>query len=236
LFLEANTMKKYAIPVVVVLAVLAVTWSAFAQAQDRAGQRERMQNMSEEERAKFREEMRARFENMSEEERAKFREQMRARGGGTRSSGPRGSRMNAENQQKAIKAIEAALVKVKAAAQIQRPQGGYQNMSEEDRNKLMTAFRDRTTALNAIVAQVALLQGRRPLRRPLEGEEGEGDRFMILSTSDLTPIQRAATKEKAEETGKLIQALIARGTGRGFGPGGGRRQDRGGGQRRQREQ
>jgi len=186
-------MKKYAIPVVVLLAVLAVTWSAFGQAQDRAAMRER-------------------FQNMSPEEQAKFREQMRARGGGARRS-----RMSPEDQQKAIKAIEEALVKVKAAAQIQRPQGGFQDMSEEDRNKLMTAFRDRSTALNAIVAQVALLQGRRPL-------EGEGARFMILSTNDLTPIQEAATKEKAEETGKLLQRLLSRGRGFGGRPGGGRPQ------------
>ena len=185
-------MKKYAIPVVVVLAVLAVTWSAFAQAQDRAAMRER-------------------FQNMSPEEQAKFREQMRARGGGARRS-----RMSPEDQQKAIKAIEEALVKVKAAAQIQRPQGGFQDMSEEDRNKLMTAYRDRSTALNAIVAQVALLQGRRPL-------EGEGARFMILSTNDLTPIQEAATKEKAEETGKLLQGLLSRGRRFGGRPGGGGR-------------
>ncbi len=189
-------MKKYAIPVVVLLAVLAVTWSAFAQAQDRASMRERMQNMSE-------------------EERAKFLEQMRARGGG------RGrSRMSQEDQQKAIKAIEEALAKVKAAAQIQRPQGGFQDMSEEERTKLRTAFTDRRTALNAIVAQVALLEGR---RQP----EGEGARFMIINTNDLKPIQEAATKEKAEETGKLLQGLIARGAGRG--PGGGRP---GSGQRR----
>ena len=157
--------------------------------------------MSEEERTKMRE----RFQNMSEEERAKFRQQMQARGGGARRS-----RMSPEDQQKAIKAIEAALVKVKAAAQVQRPQGGFQDMSEEERNTLRTAFRDRSTALNAIVAQVALLQGRRPL-------EGEGARFMILSTNDLTPIQEAATKEKAEETGKLIQGLMDRGTRRGGG-------------------
>ena len=191
-------MKKYAVPIIVVLAVLAVTLSTFSRAADRASQRER-------------------FQNMSEEERAKFRAQMQARGGGARRS-----RMSPEDQQKAIKAIEAALVKVKAAAQIQRPQGGFQDMSEEERNKLMTAYRDRRTALQAIVAQVALLEGRRPL-------EGEGARFMILSTNDLTPIQEAATKEKAEETGKLLERLMARGSGRG----GGRT---GGGQRGQRQQ
>ena len=195
-------MKKYAIPVVVVLAVLAVTWSAFGQAQDRAAMRER-------------------YQNMSPEEQAKFREQMRSRGGGARRS-----RMSPEDQQKAIKAIEEALVKVKAAAQVQRPQGGFQDMSEEERNKLMTAFRDRSTALQAIVAQVALLEGR---RQP----EGEGARFMIMSTNDLKPIQEAAKKEKAEETGKLLQGLLSRGSGRGFGgrPGGGGR-PQGGGSRR----
>ena len=191
-------MKKYAIPIVVVLAVLALTWSTFGQAQDRAAMRERMQNMSE-------------------EERAKFREQMAARGGGSRGR----SRMSPEDQQKAIKAIETALVKVKAAAQIRRPEGGFQDMSEEERNKIMTASRDQRTALQAIVAQVALLEGR---SQPTE----EGARFIIISTSDLKPIQEAATKEKAEETGKLLQRLAGRGTGRGLG-GGGRQ---GGGARR----
>ncbi|TKJ35444.1 MAG: hypothetical protein CEE38_14815 [Planctomycetes bacterium B3_Pla] len=193
-------MKKYAIPIVVVLAVLAVTWSAFAQAQDRASQRER-------------------YQNMSPEEQAKFREQMRARGGGARRS-----RMSAEDQQKAIKAIEEALVKFKAAAQIQRPQGGYQDLSDDERNKLRQVSMDRRTALQAIVAQVALLEGR---RQP----EAEGARFMIINTNDLKPIQEAAAKEKAKETVGLLERLAARGSGRGFGrgrPGGQRPQ---GGQR-----
>ena len=191
-------MKKYAIPVVVVLAVLAVTWTAFAQAQDRASMRERMQNMSEEEMAKFREQM------------------------GTRGGGAGRSRMSPEDQQKAIKAIEVALVKVKAAAQVQMPQGGFQDLSEEERTKLRTAFTDRSAALQAIVAQVALLEGR---TQP----EGEGARFIIINTEDLKPIQEAATKEKAEETGKLLQALTRRGSGRGAGGGG---RQGGGGQRR----
>jgi hypothetical protein len=187
--LEAVTMKRYAIPIVVVLAVLAVTWSAFAQAEDRARQRE---------------EMRERFQNMTEAEREKYRAEMRQRGGGTRRA-----RVSREDQQKAIKAIEEALVKVKAAAQIQRPQGGFQDMSEDDRNKLITAYRNRSTALQAIVAQVALLEGR---RQP----EAEGARFIIINTNDLKPIQEAAAKEKAQETVGLLERLAARGTGRGF--------------------
>ena len=173
-------MKKYAIPVVVILAVIAVTWSAFAQAQDRP-------------------------------------QRGSGRGGGTRRS-----RMTTQDQQKAIKAIEEQLVKVKAAAQVQIPQGGFADLSEEERTKIMTAYRDRSTALQAIVAQVALLQGR---TQPTE----EGARFIIINTTDLKPIQEAATKEKAEETGKLLERLMARGSGRG----GGRT---GGGQRGQRQQ
>jgi hypothetical protein len=204
--MEANVMKRYAIPVVVIFAVLALTLSAFVQAQDRANQRQSM---------------RERMQNMSEEERAKYMEQRRARGGGF-------SRMmvNPEAQQKAIKAIEEQLVKLKAVAQIQRPEGGFQNMSEEDRNKMITAFRDRRTALQAITAQVALLEGR---RQP----EGEGARFIIINTADLKPIQEAATKEKAEETSQLLERLMARGSGRGRGGSGQRPQ---GGQGRQRQQ
>lgn len=191
-------MKKYAIPIVVVLAVLAVTWSAFAQAQDRASQRER-------------------YQNMSPEEQAKFREQMRARGGGARRA-----RVSREDRQKAIKTIEAQLVKLKAAAQVQIPQGGYQDLSEDERAKLRQASMDRRTALQAIVAQVALLEGR---RQP----EAEGARFIIINTDDLKPIQEAAAKEKAKETVGLLERLAARGRGfRGGRPGGQRPQ---GGQR-----
>lgn len=201
-------MKKYAIPIVVVLAVLAVTWSAFAQAQDRASQREAM---------------RERFQNMSEEERAKFLAQMRARGGGSR----RG-RMSREDQLKAIKVIEEQVAKLKAAAQVQMPQGGFQDLSEDERNKLITAFRGRREAQQAIVVQIALLQGR---RQP----EGEGTQYMIINTADLKPIQEAATKEKAEETSKLLARLAGR--GRGFGgrrPGSGGQRPQGGQQGGQR--
>lgn len=51
---------------------------------------ERMRNMSDKEREKFRNQMRERFENMSEGDRDKFRQQMRERMGGGR--GDRGGR------------------------------------------------------------------------------------------------------------------------------------------------
>ena len=201
-------MKRYLISTIAVLAVLAVVLAAFGQQgqQERRGGR---QNLSEEERAKMRE----RFQNMSEEERAKLREQMGARFG----SG-RGGFMSSEEQQEAIKAIEGALAKLKAGTQMPRPQGGFQDLSEDERAKLreqMTKARqDRQEALQAIIAQVARLQGR---RQP----QAEGVRYLILSTNDLKPIQETAAKEKATETSKLIQGLIARGSGQ-RGPGGGR--------------
>lgn len=54
--------------------------------------RERMENMSEAERNKFRDQMRQRFEHMSEGERDRFRQEMRERMGGGRGGGPGGDR------------------------------------------------------------------------------------------------------------------------------------------------
>jgi hypothetical protein len=194
-------MKRYLIPTIAVLMILAVTLVAFGQQERRGGR----QNLSEEERAKMRE----RFQNMSEEERAKFRAQ---RGGFGR-----GVFMSPEDQQKAIKVIEGELAKLKAA-QITRPEGGFQDLSEEERTKLRENMQNRQQALQTIIAQVAMLQGR---RQPAAG----GGQFLLINTSDLKPIQEAAVKEKAKETTQLLQRLIARSSGRGFGgrPGTGQR-------------
>ena len=198
-------MKRYLIPTVVVLLVLVVAWTAFGQAQEQArqrGNRERFQNMSEEEREKFRAEMRQRFANMSEEERAEMRQRI-----------GRGGFMGGQGQEEAIKIIEEQLAKLKAT-QITRPEGGIQDLSEEERAKLrenMTkVFQTRQQALQTIIAQVAMMQGR---RQPAAG----GGQFLIINTDDLKPIQEAAVKEKAKETTQLIERLIARGSARGFG-------------------
>ena len=195
-------MKRYLIPIVAVVVVLAVAWAAFGQAERRGGG---FQNLSEEERAKLIE----RFQNMSEEEREEFRAQMRERFG----SG-RGGFMGREGRLEAIKTIEAQLAKLKAM-QTTRPAGGFRDLSEDERAKLIErmtkVFQDRQKALQTIIAQVARLQGR---RQPA----AEGARYLIISTSDLKPIQAAATKEKAKETAQLLERLIARGSGRmGFG-------------------
>ncbi len=202
-------MKRYLIPIVAVVVVLAVVLAAFGQAERGGGR----QTLSQEERAKMRE----RFQNMSEEEREKFRAQMRER-----FSSGRGGFMGRGGQSEAIKAIEAQLAKLKAA-QTTRPTGGFRDLSEDERAKLrerMTkVFQDRQKALQTNIAQVARLQGR---RQPA----AEGVQYLIISTSDLKPIQAAAVKEKAKETTQLLQRLIARGSGRrGFGgrPGMGQR-------------
>jgi len=205
-------MKKYLIPTIAVLLVLVVAWTAFAQPEQRGRQRGNRQNISAEERAKMRE----RFQNMSAEEREKFMAERRQRGG------PRGGAfiMGGQGQDEAIKAIEEQLAKLKAA-QITRPEGGFQDLSQEDRTKLrenMTKiFQDRQKALQTIIAQVARLQGRR-----LPAAGAAGGQFMIINTGDLRPIQAAAKKEKAEETTELLQRLIARGSVRGFGARGSR--------------
>jgi peroxiredoxin len=90
-------MKKYLTVIVVAAVVLAIAVPVLAQPvggdrrrdvppEERAGWKDRLQNMSEEEREKFREEMRQRreqWQNMSQEEREKFRAEIRERFGGT---------------------------------------------------------------------------------------------------------------------------------------------------------
>jgi hypothetical protein len=191
-------MKRCIIAVAAVLVVLVVAWTAFAQAEEGATQRQSM---------------RERFQNMSEAEREKFRAEMRERGG----SG-RGGFMSPEDQQEAIKTIEGQLAKLKAGTQAPRPEGGFQDLSEDERAKLreqMTKVRqEREAALQTIIAQVARLQGRR-------GPAPEGAQYMIISAAQLKPIQDSAVKEKATETAQLIERLMTRGSGR-RGPGGGR--------------
>jgi len=200
-------MKKYLIPTITILIVLAVTWTAFGQPQERGRQRGNRQNISAEERAKMRE----RFQNMSAEEREKLRARMSERGGPGR-----GMFASPEAQEKAIKTIEAQLAKLKAT-QITPPEGGIQDLSQDERAKLrekmMSTMQSRQQALQTIIAQVAALQGRR--QSPAGG--GQGGQFMIINTGDLRPIQAAAKKEEAKETTQLLERLIARGSGRGFG-------------------
>ena len=124
-------------------------------------------------------------------------------------------RMGREERVKAIEAIEGQLAKLKEEGQ--RPtfnRDSFQNMSEQERTKfreqMVKRFQEQQKVYQTIMAQLAAIQGRR-------GPAPEGAQYMIISTADLKPIQEAATKEKAEETGKLLARLAARGSGRRFG-------------------
>lgn len=152
----------------------------------------------------------------------------------TRQGRSRGGRMSREARLEAIKVIEAQLAKLKAEPDIPRPEGGFQNLSEEERAKFIERMREvrqeQQKIIDTIVAQVAGLQGRRP-------PEAEGAKFVIVNTADIKPIQESAVKEKATETAQLLERLIARASGqRGFGgrrPGSGERPQR---PQRQRQQ
>ncbi len=163
-------MKRYAVPAVVVLVVLALVLVSFGQEQ------------------------------------------------GTRGQGQgRGGFMSGEERAKAIEAIEAQLAKLKASSQSSGfNRDSFQNMSEEERTKAMEKFRqareERDKILQAIIAQVAALQGR---REPAPA----GAQYLIVTTADLKPIQDSAVKEKATETAKLLEGLTTRGSGRGAGAG-----------------
>lgn len=214
-------MKKYLI-ILVALVVLLAAYPIFGQREGgdtgrRGGdaglflltpeQREKWRDMSEEERAKLRDEMRQKWENMSEEEREKARGQMRERFGG------RGQRLGREDQLKAIEAVEEQVAKLKKGIQAQTTErGSFQDMSEEERNKLREEFtktrEERNKAIQAIITQIARLQG--------QSEPAEGERLIIINTAQLKPIQELALKEKAKETAQLLERLMSRGTG-GFG-------------------
>lgn len=220
-------MKKYLISTVTIMVVLAVAWAAFGQRQDRparppgrqgqamfqllspeeaAQMREKWQNMSEEEREKFRAQMRERWQKLSDEEKEKLRAQMRERFG----PGRRG--LGREEQLKAIKAVEEQLARLKAALETAGPRERrpFRELSEQERAKLrekfMKAREERQKALGTIIAQIARLQGQGQPPR-------EGERFIIINTGELKAIHQLAVKEKAKETTRSLARLIARATG-----------------------
>jgi len=200
-------MKKRLISIAVVLVALTVAWTVYAaeggaerirrggfggmSAEERTAMRERFQNMSEDERQKYREDMRARFENMSEEDRA----QMRQRFGGR-------TRLSREDQLKAITAMQGQLAKLKAGIESSSARTGanFRDLSEEERTKLreqMTKARtDRDAAITALRAELDKLSPPRATPEQME------------ALRELRAISDLATKEKAVETTKRLAALI----------------------------
>lgn len=174
-------MKRYLISIITLLTVLTIPQRIIAQDKESPGQRvlqqrqnmrQRYQNMSEEEREKFRAEMqqiREKYQNMSEEERQKFRAEMQQRFGGP-------IRLSREQQLNAIIEIERQVAKLKSAVLSIEPQdrGRFRDLSEEERTKLREkmakAARERLSAIRAIEQQLAKLRGpgrpQQPQQRP----------------------------------------------------------------------
>ena len=216
-------MKRYLILIVAVLVVLATVGKAFAQDEETTAQRvqrqresmrQRYENMSEAEKEKFRTEMRERrerFQNMSEEEKEKFRAQMQQRFGGGRIGTGR------QEQLKAIEAIEEQVAKLKAAMRStgREALGRFRDLSEEERTKLrermVKASQERQRAIRAIEEQLAKLRGP---GRPQAGRQP--------SIGELRVIHGLAVKEKATQTAKRLERLIARYQRE---PGGGRQRE-----------
>jgi hypothetical protein len=205
--LEIDVMKRYLVLIGIVLAVLIAALNAFGQEEEKAGQteqrqnmRERFRNMSPQEREKLRAEMeqrRKRFENMSDEDRAKLREQMRER------YGSRPESIGRDAQLESIKAIEAQVAKLKAAVEVAMPEdrSRLRELSQEDRTKLrekmMTAMRERQTAIRAIEQELDKLRG--PSRPETVSE---------ARLSELRAIHKLAVNEKATQTADRLDKLI----------------------------
>jgi len=200
-------MKRYAVLIAIVLAILIAAFNAFAQDEEKAGQteqrqnmRERFRNMSPEEREKFiaeMEERRKQFQNMSDEERAKLREQMRER------ADSRPGAMGRDAQLESIKVIEAQVAKLKAAVEAGtlEEQSRLRELSQEERTKLrekmIAAMRERQTAIRAIEQELGKLRG--PSRPPTMSE---------ARLSELREIHKLAIKEKATQTADRLDKLI----------------------------
>ena len=201
-------MKRYVVSIAILLAVLIAAFNAFGQrdqgadpAVQRPNARRRYQEMPIGERDKFRSEMlgrRKQWENMSDEDRAKLREQMRGRFG----SGP--EVLGHDAQLKSIKEIEAQVAKLRAAVEVDTPENRsrLRELSAEDRAKLrekmMVAMRERQMAIRAIEQE--LVKFKAPARRAAEPE---------ARLSELRSIQRLAVKEKATQTADRLDKLIA---------------------------
>jgi len=173
--------------------------------------RQRYQEMTEAEREKFRAEMeerRKRFENMTEEEKDKFRAEMRER------IGSRTQIFGHQQQLEAIAAIEGQLAKLKAAVESIGPdvRSQFRDLGEAERAKLRekmgSSMRDRQTAVRAIEQELTKL--RFGGRSPAQSRPG---------ISELRAIHGLAVKEKATETAKSIEKLMARYRGQTSGRG-----------------
>jgi hypothetical protein len=176
-FLEVQIMKRYVVSTIAVLVILTVTLGLYAQPGGGMGG-ERGGGMGGGERGGMR--------------------GMMGRGYGF---------VNPETANAAIAAMEKELANYKKALEIEvpRPEGGFQNMTDEERTKMMEAMQKRGEAIQSAVEgmekQMMVLKGGFRLRQELQEQNDE-----------LQAIADSAEKAKDTATAKLVQDLIAKRT------------------------
>lgn len=169
--------------------------------KEAAEMRKKWRNMSAEEKEKFRAEMREKLEGMSEEEKGKLGAQMRGR-----------FNIRREDQYKAIKAIEEQLAKLKESLESSESEArpDFREMSSEERAKLREKWikvrEEQQNAIEAVIVQIAVLQGQ---RQPT----AEGEEFIIVNTGELKTIQELAVEEKAGKTAQRLERITRGQTG-----------------------
>ena len=176
-------MKRYIIPIGIVLAFLLVGWAAFGQEQEKPQQRSVNRQT---------------LQNMTMEQRRLYQSQMRQRRGSS------GLRTDQPDQLKAIDAIQDQLVKYKTAVQNVNREAllNYDKLSEEEKTKLIQnmtkAAQERQGALTTIEEKLPVIRGRIQTTEPL------------IPIRELQSIHQIAIQEKATRTAQRLDRLISR--------------------------
>ena len=178
-------MKRYVIPIFIVLTILLVGWAAFGQERERT----RQSGIT-----------RRDIENMSPEDRKRVLTQMRQQRGSS------SFRTDQPDQLKAIDAIQEQLIKFKTALENINRQAllSHEKLTEEERTKLtksMTkAAYERQQTLTIIEEKLPVIRG---TRRTRSAEP-------LMPVRELKIIHEIAVREKATQAARRLELLIAR--------------------------
>ena len=184
--MKADIMKKYVISSIVALAVATSTLCASGQP---AGGNQQTKQI---------EQMQQKWQTLSEQEkeklRAKMQDQTLTRGSGL------------EGQLEAVKKIEQQVVTLKAAIESMiQSRNQYRNTSEQEKvllsKKITQATQTRQQSVSAIEKELEGFRYQRPRQQIPEPQ---------MNIRELQTIYRMALKEKATETAKSLENLIAR--------------------------
>ena len=178
-------MKRYVVPISIVILILYVGLTAFGQERERT----RQSGIT-----------RRDIQNMSPEERKKVLTQMRQQRGAS------SFRTDQPDQLKAIDAIQEQLIKFKTALENINRQAllSYGKLSEQERTKLtksMTkAAYERQQTLTIIEEKLPVIRG---TRRTRSAEP-------LMPVRELKIIHEIAVREKATQAARRLELLIAR--------------------------